>query len=267
MYRLLIAEDVDIIRNVLVKIIDWASLEVKLTGAASNGQEALEMMEKDLPDILLTDIRMPDMDGFRLILAAQEKYNSMKYIILTAHSDFNYAQNAIKLGVVDYVLKPVNKGELASAVEKAVQMLRDERKKDRQSELAADILKEKLPNVTSIEQHIHQDTNAKNLKIVDTAMEFIRSNLHKDISVLDVADAVFLNSKYLNTVFKQVTGENISKYIIKCKLEKAVQLLKDPSVKIYEVCDQLGYSSQNYFRDIFTSHYGVSPSEFRKRHI
>jgi len=263
-YKLFIAEDMDIIRNTLKNSIDWAELDVIVSGAASNGKEALELFEEEVPQILLTDIRMPIMDGIRLIIEVKEKYPAIECIILTGYTDFNYAQNAIKLGVRDYVLKPVNIDELKASVKKAIDNIKQNDENLRQKKLIGESLKGKFPNLN--QEHVSiLDGDMKNRKIAEKAIGFIKANVFSKITVTEVADEVQLNPKYLNTLFKQVTGESISKYIIWCKLEKAACLLKDPNMKVNEVCDKLGYLNLDYFRDIFTRHYGVTPSEYKKR--
>lgn len=266
MYSLLIAEDLAIIRNTLINSIDWVSLNVKISGAAANGKEALELFEKEIPQILLTDIRMPVMDGLRLIIEVKEKYPSVKCIILTGYSDFNYAQNAIKLGVLDYVLKPVNIDELKAAVKKAINDIEQSNRNMRQQEIIDEVIREKFPNLNY--EHVSiLDGDMKSKKIAEKAIEFIKSNVLSKITVTEVADEVQLNTKYLSTIFKQVTGVSISKYIIQCKMEKAAQLLKDPGIKVNEVCDRLGYSNLDYFRNIFIRHFGITPSEYQKKFV
>lgn len=261
MYKLLIAEDVEIIRNMLVHTMDWVSIGVTVSGVAENGKQALEIIEKETPDILLTDIRMPLLDGLQLIKEATKRYPGIKCVILTAHGDFEYAKSAIKLDVVDFVLKPINTDELSQAIQKARNLMEEQK----QQQILRGIVNEKFRNLNEREDVMKLQGSMKNKKIIETAMDYIKAHLHASIPVEDVADTVNLNAKYLTTLFKQVTGESISKYIVKCKLEKAAELLKDPGIKVYEVCDRVGYTDQNYFRDIFTKHFGVSPSEYKNR--
>jgi YesN/AraC family two-component response regulator len=250
----------------LCKTIDWEDNDITVSGVASNGLEAIQLIEKDVPDILLTDIRMPLMDGFRLILAIKDKYPKIKYIILTAHSDFNYAQNSIKLGVVDFILKPIDEEELMNAVKKAAKLVYEDNDRERKNQLVQSIMEDKLPNIKRGD-NINIDSNLKNAKIIETAMEYIKNNIHTDITLNDVAEHVHFNSKYINVLFKKTVGESISKYIIKCKMELAVKLLKDPNIKVYEVCEKVGYKDQNHFRNIFTDFFKVSPSEYRKSRL
>lgn len=261
----MIVEDVEVIRNMLVNTMDWASIGVKVSGFAENGKQALEIMDQVAPEILLTDIRMPLLDGLQLIKEAEVRYPGIKSVILTAHSDFEYAKSAIKLDVVDFVLKPIDMDELAQAIQKAKKILEKEREEQKQQQIILGIMNEKFHNLNEREDLMNLQGSMKNKKIIETSMNYIKANLHTNMMVEDVAETVNLNPKYLTTLFKQVTGESLSKYIVKCKLMKAAELLKDPGIKVYEVCDRIGYADQNYFRDIFTKHFGLSPSEYKNK--
>jgi two-component system response regulator YesN len=125
--KLLIVEDEDNTRNLLAAIADWASLGVSLVGEASTGLEALDLVEELLPDIVLTDIEMPFMDGLELSRRILGRYGDMSVIILTAHDHFEYAQKAIHTGVSDYILKPLDKRELERTVRAEAEKIRGRR--------------------------------------------------------------------------------------------------------------------------------------------
>lgn len=116
MYRVLIADDDAIIRRGLKKTIDWESYGMEITGAACDGQEALAMLKEQRPQLLLTDIKMPLMDGIELMKAARSVSPDIQVILLTAYEDFKFAQEAIKNKACDYLLKPLSKSELLEAV-------------------------------------------------------------------------------------------------------------------------------------------------------
>ena len=115
MYRVLIAEDEDIIRKGLMYSVHWAELDCTIIGEARNGIEGIELIQKMKPDILLVDINMPMMDGIEMIRQTVEDY-SYSAIILSGYSNFEYAKNAIHYGVTDYLLKPLKREELVKAI-------------------------------------------------------------------------------------------------------------------------------------------------------
>lgn len=113
---MIIADDDAIIRRGLAKNIDWTKYGIEVVGIASDGEEALEMINENLPDLLLTDIRMPFMDGIQLMNEVRKKHFDIQFILLTAYEEFEYAKHAIKNGACDYLLKPISNDKLIEAV-------------------------------------------------------------------------------------------------------------------------------------------------------
>lgn len=120
MYKILIAEDEWIIRNSLMEAIDWAKVGCEVVGGARDGQEALELIEQFMPDIVISDIKMDGMDGLELCKNINNLFSGIKVIFITGHSEFEYAQSAIKMGVKDFLLKPTDPDKLLEAVERVV---------------------------------------------------------------------------------------------------------------------------------------------------
>ena len=113
LYRLMLVDDEEEVRKAMIRQMDWERLGFTVVGDAENGQEALEKLEQLEPEVIMTDIRMPYMDGLTLTARIREKYPSIKILIFSGYDDFEYAQQAIKLNVTEYILKPVNGEELA----------------------------------------------------------------------------------------------------------------------------------------------------------
>lgn len=123
MYRVLIADDERIIRDGISKMIDWASLGLELAGTAEDGRAARESVEKLHAEIVITDIRMPEMDGLELIQALQASRPETMFIILSGHGEFEYANQAMKYGVKHYILKPCDESEIEEALKAVVEEL------------------------------------------------------------------------------------------------------------------------------------------------
>lgn len=107
MYKLLIVDDEEEVRKGIIQKIDWSRSNFVIAGEAENGREALELIEESIPDVVITDITMPLMDGLGLAKIIHDSYPTVKTVILTGYDDFKFAQQAIKYGVADYILKPV----------------------------------------------------------------------------------------------------------------------------------------------------------------
>ena len=116
MLKVLVVEDEELIRKGIVLAVDWASLDCVVVGEASNGEEALAAVERLSPSLIITDLKMPRMDGIEMLRRLREQGNRVYVIILTAYDSFTYAQSALRLGAVDFLLKPFHDGDLEQAV-------------------------------------------------------------------------------------------------------------------------------------------------------
>lgn len=145
MYKLIIVDDEEKIRVGLRTIVDWPSLGFELIGEAANGVEALKLIEAsaERPDVILTDIRMPVMDGIGLIEQAKERGFELQFVILSGFDYFQYAKRAIELGVFDYVLKPTKIPELTEKFGKLKRKLDEERSNKARQRVSSKLLREK----------------------------------------------------------------------------------------------------------------------------
>lgn len=124
MYKVMVVDDERNIRRGIIQLIDWNHLNCEVVSDCRNGQDALDYLGKKPVDIVVTDIKMPSVDGIELSSRIKEHYPQTKVIILTAFSDFNYAKQAIKYGVIDFIIKNEFIHELPQSIEKAKAMIR-----------------------------------------------------------------------------------------------------------------------------------------------
>ena len=116
MLKVLVVEDEELIRKGIVLAVDWAALGCVVVGEAANGEEALSAAERLSPSLIITDLKMPRMDGIEMLRRLRERGSRAYVIILTAYDSFEYAQSALRLGAVDFLLKPFHDGDLEQAV-------------------------------------------------------------------------------------------------------------------------------------------------------
>lgn len=133
MVKLLLVDDEQIIREGICRMIDWEKLGITLAGAFASATEALELMMDVRPDILLTDVRMPGMDGLELIERATKLHPQLQCIVLSGYDEFAYAQRALRAGVAEYLLKPCAREEMEEALQRACARVRERNQKRAES--------------------------------------------------------------------------------------------------------------------------------------
>ena len=251
MNRVVVVEDETMARKGIILTIDWSALGCVIVGEAANGEEGAALVERLSPDIVVTDVKMPRMDGVEMIAKLRENGCQAKFIILTAYSDFKYAQSALRLGVSDYLLKPLKDGELEAAV-RHIQGQEEARETKEAEEQDMPVIR-----LSSVK-------NTKN-KYVEQAGQQIREHYQEDINISTVAGELEISEGYLSRVFKKETDYTFTSYLTLYRMKKAMTLLKDCRVKVYEVAEQVGYSDTAYFSAQFKKVTGISPSEYQDR--
>ena len=242
MLKVLIVEDEEMIRKGIVLTVDWAALDCVVVGEAANGAQGLEAARRLEPSLIITDLKMPQMDGIEMLTALRAEGCTAYVIILTAYDNFAYAQSALRLGAVDYLLKPFHDGDLENAVTRIQQ---------RQQPAA-----EATP--------IGAARKGDKSKYVLEAMDYISQHYNEpDISVGTVAQSLNISEGYLSHTFKKETDYTLLNYLTRYRIHKAMELLKDCRVKVYEVAEQVGYRDIAYFSATFKKYAGISPSEYQ----
>lgn len=396
MWKVIIADDEPKIRRGLKNALNWDEYEIEIVGEAEDGEVALKLASELMPDIMLVDINMPFLNGLELIKAIKETLEECIIIVITGYDEFKYAQEAVKLQVFDYLLKPVVKNDLISTVVKACSTLTDNKNKnkyidwankqlDENIHIATDSLFSKLLNGAISEYDLKEElkllkmnfsgTNliimiktinklsandlvskwdssliyfAFNNIIRETLSDYeyitvfsddedniitvlnmndakkyinagneIQSNIEKylkiitavcqteiselidlknacgellkqvnykvnskpiiilitnymeshyyenDLTLDSIAKKFSISSSYLTKLLKQEVGISFIDFLTNTRIKKAIFLMKDPSIKLYEVAELIGYSNQYYFSNVFKRVMKLSPQEYR----
>lgn len=145
LYRVLLVDDEEDIRVGISRKMDWEGLGFALVGEAENGQEALELAEQLKPDVVLTDIKMPFMDGLELCRILTQRLPAAKFVVFSGFDEFEYAKQAIRMNVSEYILKPINAPELSEVLRKLKSQLDAERAQGRNMEMLRRRYEENLP--------------------------------------------------------------------------------------------------------------------------
>ena len=244
MLRVLIVEDEEIIRKGIALAVDWAALDCVVVGEAANGEEGLEKAGQLNPGLIITDLKMPKMDGLEMLERLRSGGCNAYVMILTAYDSFAYAQSAIRLGAVDFLLKPFHDGDLESAVLRLQKRFAETKK-------APEV---KLPEINTQVQS----------RYVAEAMDYISKNCgDSSLSVGQIASQLGLSEGHLSHLFKKETGCTVGNYLTRCRIQKAMVLLRQGKLKVYEVAEASGYRDITYFSGTFKKLVGMSPSEYQ----
>jgi two-component system response regulator YesN len=247
LYKVIIVEDEELILNSIVRKVEKADLGFKVVATAQDGIAALDLIEKHSPDLLITDIRMPLMDGIELLKIITLKHPYIRKIILSGYNDFLYAQKALKYDVKDYLLKPVTNIELIESLNRISIAIQSEKNDLEQNKI---LLKDKYDYTP--EQIAH---------LVEL---YIRQNYVKEINFDLISNNFNFNSSYLSRIFTKYIGESPSKYVITLRINQSKHLLlNNKSLSIKEIGEMIGYNNQFYFSRIFKSVTGKSPASYR----
>lgn len=219
---------------------------------AESGEEVLQIAEKQEIHILLSDIRMPEMTGLQLLKTIKEKGMSPVVIVISAYSEFEYAQEALRLGVVNYLLKPISKSKLIEAVEGAVTVLEKRFKVG---------MIEKLVDKKIVDATTKINTVSKTIR---KAISYIDHHMKDEISQKEVAAHVHLNPSYFSVLFKEEIKLNFSEYVTRRRIQRAKELLLSTRLNINEIAEEVGYKTAKYFIKIFKEYEDMTPTTYRK---
>ncbi|MBD2871982.1 response regulator transcription factor [Paenibacillus arenilitoris] len=243
--RILVAEDEDLIRNHLVRKINELGEAVNVVGTAQDGKEALGLMQSGQPDLLVTDIRMPVMDGMALIKHMHLYHPRVRNIITSGYADFEYARQAMQYGVTDYLLKPISADELHRVLLRVKEAVDSE-----ESAFRANM------------QGMHS-TGMNTGEIVGSVQRYLREHFRKDVSLEQIARHFNFNASYLSKLFMKHTGELPSRYLMTLRINEAKYLLANHRhLSVKEVGERVGYPDQFYFSRIFKQMTGCTPKDY-----
>lgn len=248
MYKVVIIDDEPIIVEGLSKAVHWEKWNCQVVATAESGRSGIEIIKRENPDILFSDIRMPGMDGLSMIAALKSEHPHMQIAILTGFRDFEYAREAIRLGVTRFLLKPSKMEELEEAVEVMVQNLSQR--------------KESTGEEKTVEE---PEEAAAGSFIAQNAVKYIEENYMEKLKLSDVADHVYVSQWHLSKILNQHVEKSFSDILNHARIEKAKELLREPSLRIGDIAEKVGFLDMAHFSRVFKKHTGVSANEYRNQ--
>ncbi len=247
MYRALIVEDEDLMREYLENNLTAICSEWVAADTAVDGQEAIEKIERSHFDGIITDIRMPVMDGLAMSKVIREKLPRIPILIVSGYNEFDYARKAVRLNIFDYLLKPIDEQELAAAL----------------SAMAAQAeQRERSAPVKGENETIHENTDG----LAQRALSYIQQHFSDPISLTSVAEEMGVSPAYLSTVFHREIGTGYSRTLLRFRMEEAARQLTRTNRKVQQIAQNVGFYSAKHFTHVFREYYHCSPMEYRLSH-
>ncbi|MGI6204389.1 MAG: response regulator transcription factor [Anaerovoracaceae bacterium] len=223
MIRALIIDDEPTVAKIITHFIAEDNMPIEIVGIAGNGYIGASMIRKLEPGLVFIDIQMPIMNGFEVI----REQPDVSYIVITAFDSFEYAQESLRLGVKDILLKPIDHDQLVEAIRRAVGW-----------------------SFTSND-------------VVNEIVEYIHGHYSERISLSELADMFYVTPGHISRLFKQHVGENVTKYINRVRIENAAKMLKQ-GCSVKSVSERVGYNNLNNFYMHFKEFEGTTPAAYAK---
>ncbi|MEE0955904.1 MAG: response regulator [Eubacterium sp.] len=248
-YRVVVAEDEPLLLHYIIKKIEELDLGFKVIGSAQTGIQAYELIASSMPDVLITDIRMPVMNGLQLIEKVRNLNPDIDCIILSGYSEFDYARQAIHLQVTEYLLKPVNIKALRTTFQKL---------KEKYEKSQAEI-EESLPETIPAGGENPVQMHAR------LVHDYIDSHYTETVNFNLLAQKLNYSPSYLTRIFTAAYDTSPAKYLIGLRMKKAMDLLRNhPELSVHDVGERTGYPDQSYFSKAFKHYTGMSPQKYRE---
>ncbi len=239
MLRVFMADDEPWILISMKKIIDWSAEGFVICGEATDGVKAWDRIRNLKPDVVITDIKMPEVDGLELIKRIREAGMDTDVVILSGYSDFQYARTAIRYNCSDYMIKPVDEEELLEIMRK---------------------IAGKHNGTQEVEP---EEGYASENSIIHSMLSIMRED-YKTVSQQMLAEEFHMSVSAVSNLFKKNTGRSYSDHLLEIRVEKAEQLLRTTNDSIEQIAEEVGYNDYFYFMKIFKKATGMSASKYRK---
>ena len=241
MYRVVLIDDESIIVEGLSKVVPWADYGCEVAGTAGDAAEGAALIRALRPHILFTDIRMPGQDGLAMLAGLRSEFPDMQVSVLTGYRDFSYAQEAIRLGVTRFLLKPSKMDEIKEALQ---------------------TMTARLDALAPEEDPDGPPAHAGSF-IVNQALSYIEKNYAGKLTLQTVADQCYVSQWHLSKLLNRYAGKNFYDVLNAVRIRKAKELLADPRLKIGQISEMVGYADTAHFARTFKKLEGMSANEYR----
>lgn len=248
MFKVVLIDDEEIIIEGLKNVIDWEKYDCEVVATGFDAKSGAQAVREYRPDILFTDIKMPNLDGLTMLSGLKNEFPNMQITVLTGYRDFEYAKRAINIGVTRFILKPSKMNE----IEEALKTMTDNLKR----------INGEVDDVQEAETAEEQG-DGSNSFIIRSALKYIDVHYTEKLTLTDLADHIHVSKWYLSKLLNKHTDKSFNDLLNQARIKRAEKLLEDPSLKIHQISDMLGFNDVTHFSKTFKKIKGVSPNEYR----
>ena len=247
MYKIVLIDDEPWALLYMKKVFQREDLGYRVVAAESSSGAALRMIEELKPDVVITDVCIPNMTGLELLLYLREHEINCEVVIVSAFAEFVYAQEALRYGAFDYCIKPVS----ADDAEKLLHKLR---------------MKIEKKGTAGLEDEGDQgERDADSDYVFQKILVYINNHYKERIMIKELAADFGFTPNYCSSLFVKKTGMTFSQYLTKLRMEQSVRMLKNPALSLKKIAVSIGYEDEVYFHKVFKKYFGVTPAQYRER--
>ena len=240
MYRVVLIDDEKRIIEGLRKVVRWQDFGCQVVGDAGDAVSGAAVIRETKPHILFTDIRMPGDDGLTMLAGLRSEFPDMQVVVLTGYRDFNYAQEAIRLGVARFLLKPSKLDEIHDALRAAT---------------------ERLSAQTPAEEN--RENRYAQSHIVNHAIAYMEAHYAEKLTLQEVADSCYVSQWHLSKLLNKQTDGTFYDTLNEIRIREAKRLLADPKLRVGDIGALVGYQDSAHFARVFKKLTGMSANEYR----
>lgn len=241
MFRVVLIDDERLIVEGLRRVVKWSDYGCEVLATAEDAISGAETIRRVQPDILFTDIRMPGESGLTMLAGLRSEFPEMQVTVLTGYRDFSYAQEAIRLGVTRFLLKPSKMDEIHEALSAMTAQLKKGRQNDEES----------------------AETSRAGSFLVKQAVAYMEAHYCEKLTLQEVAEACYVSQWHLSKLLNRYMQQSFYDILNSQRIEAAKKLLSNPKLRIGDIGEMVGYADPAHFARIFKKITGMSANEYR----
>jgi len=244
MIKVVIVDDIETVVEWLITAVNWRSFDCEIVGVAYDGLEGEILIRRVTPDIVITDVSMPIQDGLTMIASIKPEFPALQTTVLTEYKVFEYAQDAVRLGVARFLIKPSKIEDLEEAIGFMV---------GRVKELSN-------PAAAYPEEDMHSEDNQF---IVRKAIQYMQDHYSEKLTLAEVADKNFVSIWHLSKLINKHTTKGFNDILNSIRIDNAKRLMENPEYRLYEIAEKVGFTDVTYFSKLFRRYTQMSPNQYR----